>query len=101
MGPLIELLVERKGIHLVGSQSTRHADRAPTLAFWSESASSKSIYEQLIAAKVSCGHGHFYAHRLITALGLEPADGVVRLSMVHYNSDEDIARAMEVLDAAL
>ena len=50
---------------------------------------------------MSCGHGHFYAHRLVRALGLEPDDGVVRVSMVHYNTHDEVARALDVLDPLL
>lgn len=99
--PLVDLLVGKDGVHLVGTQSAKHADRAPTLAFHSDKTASPAIYQALIDAKVSCGHGHFYAHRLVTALGLDPADGVVRISMVHYNSPDEVARAAEVLDTVL
>jgi selenocysteine lyase/cysteine desulfurase len=42
-----------------------------------------------------------YAHRLCEALGLDPVDGVVRVSAVHYNTVEEIERLIEVLDRAL
>ncbi len=35
------------------------------------------------------------------ALGLDPADGVVRASMVHYNSEAEVDRLIAVLDAVL
>jgi len=98
MAPLVDLLTGRDGVRLIGSQSADATVRAPTLAFTSERRSSASIYDALIAAEVSCGHGHFYAHRLVTALGLDLDDGVVRVSMVHYNTPEEVARALEVLE---
>jgi selenocysteine lyase/cysteine desulfurase len=101
MAPLGEFLAGRDGVKLVGTQSASHHDREPTFAFWSERRPSKEIYDALIAAHVSCGHGHFYAHRLVSALGLDPADGVVRLSMVHYNTADEVARALDVLDRVL
>jgi selenocysteine lyase/cysteine desulfurase len=42
-----------------------------------------------------------YAYRLCEALGLDPADGVVRVSLVHYNTVEEIDRLIAVLDRAL
>jgi len=101
MAPLLDLLNRRDGVRVVGSPLADSSVRAPTVAFASERCSSASIYDALIAAEVSCGHGHFYAHRLVTALGLDPDDGVVRLSMVHYNTSEEVARSLAVLDPLL
>ena len=46
-------------------------------------------------------YGHFYAYRAIEALGLLERDGVVRVSMAHYNTPAEVARLIEGLDAAL
>jgi len=96
--PLLAFLRDRDGVRIVGAAESDHTVRAPTIAFASERRSSAEIYAALIDAKVSCGHGHFYAHRLVTALGLEPDDGVVRLSAVHYNTPAEIDRSLAVLD---
>jgi cysteine desulfurase family protein (TIGR01976 family) len=101
MAPLVDLLLDRDGVYLVGAPSADATVRAPTIAFHSDGRSSASIYDALIAAEVSCGHGHFYAHRLVSALGLDPDDGVVRVSMVHYNTHAEVARALDVLDSLL
>ena len=101
MSPLGEFLASHDGVRLIGTASTDHALRAPTFAFSSARRSSADIYQKLIAAQVSCGYGNFYAYRLMEALGIDPADGVVRLSLVHYNSQADVDRALEILDAIL
>ncbi len=101
MAPLMELLVSRDDVYVVGSTEVDHRVRAPTIGFWSSKLSSEEIYRSLIDAGVSCGHGHFYAHRLVSSLGLDPEDGVVRLSMVHYNTLAEVTRAVEVLDRVL
>ncbi len=101
MAPLSEFLTARDGVHLVGTPSADHSVRAPTFAFWSDRATSADVYQSLIDAQVSCGYGHFYAMRLIQALGLDPDDGVVRISLVHYNTHDEVTRALEVLDAVV
>ncbi len=101
MAPLIDDLADRADVQLVGSASTSHAVREPTVAFWSPKVASREIYDALVAGGVACGHGHFYSRRLVTALGLDPDDGVVRLSMVHYNTHDEVARALDVLDQVL
>ena len=46
-------------------------------------------------------HGHMYAYHLCEAAGLEPEDGVVRTSLVHYNTLEEIERLIDVFEAVL
>jgi len=101
MTPLIDFLGGRDGVTIVGSPSSDHSVRAPTVAFHSQKVSSADVYKALIDAQVSCGHGHFYARRLVEALGLDPNDGVVRLSMVHYNTPSEITRAISTLNQVL
>ena len=38
-----------------------------------------------------------YAHRLVTALGLDLFEGVVRVSAVHYNTPQEIERLIGAL----
>ena len=47
------------------------------------------------------GGGHFYAWRVLEALGISPEHGVLRLSFVHYTSPEEIDRLIAALDAEL
>ncbi len=35
------------------------------------------------------------------ALGVDPEDGVVRASMVHYNSEEEVDRLIRALDEVI
>ena len=45
--------------------------------------------------------GHFYAYRLLEALGLNPGHGVLRLSFTHYTTPAEIQQLIEALDATL
>ena len=45
--------------------------------------------------------GHFYAVRLLQALDLLECKGVVRVSLLHYNSEAELARLKDVLDPLL
>ena len=42
-----------------------------------------------------------YAWHLCKALGLDPEDGVVRVSFVHYNTLDEIERLIGILDDVL
>ncbi len=102
--PLQERLVAYVDAHprvrLVGP---RHggAERVSTISFLHASKTSREISLAANAQDIGIRHGHMYAHRLCTALGIEPEDGVVRVSFVHYNSPADVERLIEVLDAVL
>ena len=45
------------------------------------------------------GGGDFYAPRPLRAMGVDPEQGVLRLSFLHYTSEDDIARLIRALDA--
>jgi len=45
--------------------------------------------------------GHFCSKRLIDSLGLAAQDGVIRVSLVHYNTVEEVDRFVAVLRAIL
>ena len=50
---------------------------------------------------IMCAGGHFYAYRLMEALGINPGHGVLRLSFTHYTSTEDVQRLITALDAEI
>ena len=88
--PLLDFLSKHPKIRLIGR--TRAAERAPTVAFTVEGKSSSEVASRLAEAKLGVGVGNFYAYRLIKALGIDPEDGAVRVSFVHYTSKEEIDR---------
>ena len=81
---------------------TDMAGREANFAFRASAISSREIVDRLAAHDVAAKHGHFYAYRLLQALGVpDLADGVVRLSFSHYNSPEEVARCAEALHQML
>jgi cysteine desulfurase family protein (TIGR01976 family) len=74
----------------------RLAERVPTLCFSVAGVDSSAIAEGMAARDVGIRSGHMYSPRLMTRLGLMPG-GVVRASLVHYNTLAEIARFREML----
>ncbi len=99
LGPLLGYLSDHPKIRVIGPVTL--TNRAPTVSLTVEGHDSPSIVKKLAERGVMCGHGHFYAARLIEALGLSLDTGVVRLSFVHYTSDEDIRQLVEALDRSV
>lgn len=101
VAPLLEFLRSRTGVRIVGEPTADPARRVPTVAFTVDGRDAAEIPATLDAAGVAIRYGHFYAHRAIEALGLLGRNGVVRVSMVHYNTPAEVAKLIEALERAL
>jgi cysteine desulfurase family protein (TIGR01976 family) len=94
---LVDWLMDRDTVRVIGPDHGE-ASRVATVSFVHETRSSAEIVAALHAANIAVRHGHMYAYRLCEAMGLDPGDGVVRISAVHYNTIEEIERVIEVLE---
>jgi selenocysteine lyase/cysteine desulfurase len=83
-------------VRLIGR--TNAAERAPTVAFTVNGQRASTSRSASAAANLGVGAGNFYAYRLVKALGVDPDEGVVRTSFVHYTSRDDITRLISALD---
>jgi selenocysteine lyase/cysteine desulfurase len=97
--PLLDYLADHPAVELIGKTDAER--RAPTVAFTVRAQSSDALAGQLAAEGLGVGAGDFYAYRLIEALGLDNADGVVRASFVHYTAPEEVDRLIGALDVLL
>ena len=95
--PLLEYLNSRNDIKLIGKKKIENKNRAPTIAFIFVNQSSKKISDQLVKNGIATRNDNFYAWRCLKALGIDVDDGVVRTSMVHYNTHEDVEKLISVL----
>jgi cysteine desulfurase family protein (TIGR01976 family) len=100
IGALIDYLQSRSDVRILGPVHNG-ADRVGTVSFVHSTKSSKEITAVVDRSEIAIRHGHMYAYRLCERLGLDPDDGVVRISLVHYNTPEEIDRLIEVLHEAL
>jgi len=46
-------------------------------------------------------YSHFYAARLIDFLGLPEDEGIMRVSLLHYNTTAEVERIVQILDCVL
>jgi cysteine desulfurase family protein (TIGR01976 family) len=97
--PLLDFVAGHPQIHLIGKDHA--ATRAPTVAFTVDGWRSTDLGTRLAEFKLGVGVGHFYAYRLVEALGIDTDDGVARTSFVHYTSPEEITRLINALDTLL
>ncbi|SMC91599.1 cysteine desulfurase family protein, VC1184 subfamily [Fulvimarina manganoxydans] len=98
---LMDFLKNRNSVRIIGRRSSAIEDRVSTVSFMVEGKDSKAVVEAVDPAKIGIRHGHFYAYRLIDDLGLMDRNGVVRVSMVHYNTLAEVDRLIAALEPTL
>jgi selenocysteine lyase/cysteine desulfurase len=96
---LLDFMSRQPRIRVIGPVEAR--TRAPTIAFTVDGMASQAIGAELARQRIGVGAGNFYAYRLLQALGLDTADGVVRASFVHYTSAAEVERLIGALTQLL
>ncbi|WP_309570349.1 cysteine desulfurase-like protein [Deinococcus sp.] len=91
---LIEGLLDTPGVTLYGPHSME--GRVGTAAFRVQGETPDATAARLSARGVDVGAGHFYAVQPLTDLGVYP-QGVVRASIAHYTTVEDVNRMLTAL----
>jgi cysteine desulfurase family protein (TIGR01976 family) len=98
---LLRALAGWPEVRVIGSESADQNERVPIVSFTVEGRSSGDLVRAVDQHGVGVRYGHFYSRRLIDALGLPHDDGVVRVSMVHYNTLDEVDRLAEILERLL
>lgn len=71
--------------------------RVPTISFNVDDVAPSEVCERLAAAGIGVRDGHMYAPRLMKRLGLTET-GVVRASLLHYNTHQEIQQFLSVVE---
>lgn len=98
---LLAFLRETPGVRIIGKSRVTDGDRVPTISFVVEGIQSEAIVRRVDNHRMGIRFGDFYARRLIEQLGLTPYGGVVRVSIAHYNSIDELNRLVEHLAQAI
>jgi cysteine desulfurase family protein (TIGR01976 family) len=97
---IVDYLLARPDVHIIGP-ATAGDERVATISFVHREKKSAEITAAVDRSGIGIRNGHMYAYHLCEAAGLDPVDGVVRVSLVHYNTPQEVERLLEVLDEAL
>lgn len=95
MQPLLDYFETRSDWRVLGP--TQAAERAPTFAI-KLPGDPRHAARRLAHHGIMAGAGDFYAVRPLRALGIDPQEGVLRLSFVHYTSRQEVDRLIDALD---
>lgn len=99
--PLLTFLSEHPKIELLGPSSSDPALRVPTIAFRVPSRDSEAIAMALTQQELAVRFGSFYAQEAVKTMGLRLSDGIVRVSLVHYNDKAEVERLIAALSKIL
>ncbi len=98
---LLAFLRSRNDVRILGEPSGDPERRVATVSFAVRDRNASEIPLALDGEKIGVRFGDFHSRRLVQALSLTDREGVVRISMAHYNTVEEIDRAVEALAHAL
>lgn len=99
---LLNFLASKPRVQVIGEADPRMAeDRLPVISFVVDGADPQELVQAIDEKHLGVRWGHFYAVRLLDALDLLQYKGVIRTSLVHYNSETEVDRFKDVLDPLL
>lgn len=84
-------------LRILGQERAKPHHRAATIALVPEGVTPDRLARDLAAHRIAAGAGHFYAVRCLEGLGVDPGTGVLRISLVHYNSAAEVDRLTDAL----
>jgi len=94
---ILDYISNKEDLKLIGKNKIIKKNRAPTISFTSKNKSSKEVSKILVDNKIATRNDNFYAWRCLKALNINTDDGLVRLSMTHYNTIEDTYKLIEAM----
>ena len=96
--PILEYLNHNNNFNLIGKNKITKKNRAPTISFTSNKYSSRKLSKILIKNNIATRNDNFYAWRCLRYLGIDTSDGVVRISLTHYNTIEETKKLINVFE---
>lgn len=94
---LLDFIATKPQLRVIGENSVDPNKRVATLSFVHDSMDSKDIVEAVDPHHIGIRFGDFYAVELIKTLGLAEQNGVVRISLAHYNTEAEVEKLIGVL----
>ena len=98
---LLAFLRSRNNVRIIGMDHMVRDVRLPTISFVVAGMQSESVVRHLDKFNIGIRFGDFYATQLIDTLGLRAQGGVVRVSMAHYNTTDEIDRLIAHLSEVI
>ena len=98
---LLSYLRSRNDCSIIGQSVNRESRRVPTISFRFDARDAAEICKAIDDQKIAIRFGDFHSRRLAEYLDLTDHNGMLRVSMVHYNTIEEVDRLTAALDRIL
>lgn len=98
LAQLLGFITDHPKLRLLGPADPSR--RAATVSLIHSERSPQVLAQSLVEQGIQCGSAHFYAVRLLKAMGIDPASGVLRLSFVHYTCQAEMDQLLQALNKA-
>ena len=99
---LIDGITSIKGTKIYGITDQKFiSKRVPTVSFTHNRKEPAEIASKLADFGICCWSGHNYAYEVVRHLGINEHQGVVRLGIAHYNTDEEIEYTLNTIKDVL
>ncbi len=101
VAPLLDFLAAHPRVRLLGPATADRRERVAIVTFTVPGRHASEIPPLLEGEQIALRWGHFYCHRAMEALGLLEQGGVIRASLAHYNTVEEVERLIRGLDGVV
>lgn len=98
---LLSWLTSRNDCRVIGATRNQGSRRIPTVAFRFEGRDSAAVARAMDGHRIAIRHGDFHSRRLVEDIGQMADGGLLRVSMVHYNTLEEVDRLCAAFDTIL
>lgn len=98
---LLSYLRGRNDCTIFGIPDGTSQNRVATVSFIVQGHDPEQVCRKLDEYKIALRFGDFHARRLIDSMGLSESNGVIRVSMTHYNTLAEVDRVIAALDQVL
>lgn len=95
---LLSYLSSKAEIKIIGEVVAEKNKRVPTISFIHNTLKSSFIVRKVDKFNIGIRFGDFYAKKIVEDLGLLPNEGVVRVSLVHYNTLEEVDQLINAFE---
>ncbi|MBT6534400.1 MAG: aminotransferase class V-fold PLP-dependent enzyme [Marinovum sp.] len=93
--PILNYLRQKNSVRLLGPDQAEN--RAPTVAV-DLGKPANDVAQKLSDYGIMAGGDNFYAVRALEGMGIDPDQGVLRMSFVHYTEQAEIDKLLNALD---